>query len=35
VIATSSQWVPVLRPGRTVAYTFSYTFTPDDAALGR
>jgi hypothetical protein len=35
VIATSSQWVPVLRRGRTVAYTFSYTFTPDDAALGR
>ena len=35
VIATSSQLVPVLRNGKTVAYRFSYTFTPDDVALGR
>jgi PKD repeat protein len=33
--ATSSQLVQVLRNGKTVDYRFSYTFTSDDAALGR
>ncbi|MFE2752560.1 PKD domain-containing protein [Actinosynnema sp. NPDC059335] len=33
-VARATQYVPA-RPDRTVAFPFNYTFTPDDAAVGR
>jgi PKD repeat protein len=34
-IGTQTQFVPVLAGGRTIAFSINYTFTSDDAALGK
>jgi hypothetical protein len=34
-VGTLTLFVPVRETGRAVSFSFSYTFTPDDASIGK